>query len=58
MSVQGSLARTLKDMVLYNKSSIYAEPWVKDSRLVPIPWREIELPNKPKLANHLERRIF
>lgn len=58
MSVQAPLARTLKDMILYNKSNIDAEPWVKDSRLVPIPWREIELPNKPKLPNHPESGFF
>ncbi|KFX97279.1 hypothetical protein V490_02861 [Pseudogymnoascus sp. VKM F-3557] len=50
VSVQGPLARTLEDVVLYSKSIIDSEPWFKDPKLYPIPWREIELPRKLKFA--------
>jgi amidase len=50
MSVQGPLARTLEDVILYSKSIIDSEPWLKDPRLVPIPWRKVELPQKLKFA--------
>ena len=50
VSVQGPLARTLDDVVLYSKSIIDAEPWFKDPKLYPIPWREVELPQKLKFA--------
>ncbi|KFY15664.1 hypothetical protein V492_01861 [Pseudogymnoascus sp. VKM F-4246] len=50
ISVQGPLARTLDDVILYSKSIIDAEPWFKDPKLYPIPWRQIQLPQKLKFA--------
>ncbi|OBT40009.1 hypothetical protein VE00_09405 [Pseudogymnoascus sp. WSF 3629] len=50
ISVQGPIARTLEDVVLYSKSIIDSEPWFKDPKLYPIPWREIQLPQKLKFA--------
>lgn len=50
VSVQGPLARTLEDVVLYSKSIIDTEPWLQDPKLLPIPWRNVEVPQKLKFA--------
>lgn len=49
-SVNGPLARTLTDIVLYTKTIIDSEPWLIDPKCVPIPWRVIELPKKLKIG--------
>lgn len=48
--MQGPIARTLEDIILYNKSVIDTEPWFKDPKLHPIPWRTINLPQNLKFA--------
>lgn len=49
-SVNGPLARTLDDIALEAKTVVDAEPWLHDPRMVPIPWREVRLPEKLKIA--------
>ncbi|KAF3767138.1 acetamidase [Cryphonectria parasitica EP155] len=49
-SVNGPLARTLEDITLEAKTVVDAEPWLHDPRMVPIPWREVSLPKKLKIA--------
>ncbi|KAK2608850.1 hypothetical protein QQS21_002563 [Conoideocrella luteorostrata] len=49
-SVNGPLARTLEDITLYTKIVVDHKPWLVDPRCVPIPWREVQLPNKLKIA--------
>lgn len=39
LSVQGPLARSLDDVILYMKSVIDTSPWNADPELSPIPWR-------------------
>ncbi|KAH8681846.1 amidase [Xylariales sp. PMI_506] len=50
MSVNGPLARTLEDITLYSKSVIDGEPWLRDSKCLPIPWREPQLPARLRIA--------
>ncbi|POS69895.1 amidase [Diaporthe helianthi] len=49
-SVNGPLARALEDITLEAKTVVDAEPWLHDPRMVPIPWREVHLPEKLKIA--------
>lgn len=49
-SVNGPLARTLEDIILEAKTVVDAQPWLHDSRMVPLPWREVTLPAKLKIA--------
>lgn len=49
-SVNGPLARHLEDIQLEAKTIIDAQPWLHDPRMVPIPWRNVELPKKLKIA--------
>ncbi|KAM0337126.1 hypothetical protein ACHAPQ_003401 [Fusarium lateritium] len=49
-SVNGPLARTLKDVHLYSKAVIDAQPWLLDPKCLPIPWRPVQLPEKLKIA--------
>ncbi|KAL4878803.1 amidase [Aspergillus karnatakaensis] len=42
--VVGPLARSINDVELFMKSILDQEPWVKDSSLVPVPWRSVEVP--------------
>lgn len=49
-SVNGPLARSLDDIELEAKTVVAAQPWLQDPRVVPIPWRKVELPEKLKIA--------
>jgi amidase len=49
-SVNGPLARSLVDITLYSKAIIESEPWLRDPKCLPIPWRPIKLPPKLKLG--------
>ncbi|CAK7245767.1 MAG: hypothetical protein STHCBS139747_007359 [Sporothrix thermara] len=40
MSVNGPLARTLDDIEAYTRAVLGGEPWLLDSKCLPIPWRE------------------
>lgn len=49
-SVNGPMARTLKDMQIYSKIVVDAQPWLVDAKCVPIPWRQVELPSKLRIG--------
>lgn len=49
-SVNGPLARTIDDIELEAKTIVDAQPWLHDPRMVPIPWRHVEIPEKLKIA--------
>ncbi|KAL7943652.1 amidase signature domain-containing protein [Trichoderma barbatum] len=49
-SVNGPLAPTLDGVKLYSKAVISAQPWLRDPKCVPIPWREPELPSKLRIG--------
>lgn len=50
ISVNGPMARELKDIKLFTKSVIETEPWLIDPKCVPIPWRTVETPKKLKIG--------
>ncbi|KAM5359272.1 hypothetical protein ACJZ2D_014620 [Fusarium nematophilum] len=49
-SVNGPMATTLQDVELYSKAVVDGQPWLLDSKCLPIPWRPVELPQKLKIA--------
>ena len=49
-SNNGPMARTLEDVKLYAEWMVGSEPWLEDPRVIPIPWRKINLPTKLSLA--------
>lgn len=49
-SVNGPLAPTLEDVKLYSKSVIGGQPWLRDPKCLPIPWRDVELPQKLRIG--------
>ncbi|EHK16245.1 uncharacterized protein TRIVIDRAFT_232505 [Trichoderma virens Gv29-8] len=49
-SVNGPLAPTLEGVKLYSKAVINAQPWLRDPKCVPIPWRDAELPSKLRIG--------
>lgn len=50
MSVNGPMAATLDDVEWYTKSVLDQQPWLRDAKCLPIPWRPTELPLKLKFA--------
>lgn len=48
--VNGPMARTLAEIILYCKTIIDKQPWYHDPKCVPIPWRTIESKPRLKLA--------
>jgi len=44
------MGKTLEDITMYSKSIIDAQPWKLDPKMLPIPWRPAELPNKLRIA--------
>lgn len=49
-SVNGPLTRTLADLELYCRAVVGAEPWRADPRCLPIPWRDVALPARLRVA--------
>lgn len=49
-SVNGPLARTLDDIALEARVVVDARPWLHDPRMLPLPWREPELPDALRIA--------
>ncbi|KAF2017663.1 acetamidase [Aaosphaeria arxii CBS 175.79] len=49
-SVNGPMARTLDDMILFAKTVVDAQPWLVDPKCLPIPWRTVEPKPKLKIA--------
>ncbi|KAF2713668.1 amidase [Pleomassaria siparia CBS 279.74] len=49
-SVNGPMAKTLEDTILFAKTVVDSQPWLLDPKCLPIPWRPIENKTKLKLA--------
>lgn len=49
-SVNGPMAKTLEEIVLYSKTIIDQQPWLHDPKCLPIPWRSVEPKRRLKLA--------
>ncbi|KAF2196712.1 acetamidase-like protein [Delitschia confertaspora ATCC 74209] len=49
-SVNGPMAKTLEDIILYSKTVIDSQPWLHDAKCLPIPWRPVVPKRKLKLA--------
>ncbi|CEJ90081.1 hypothetical protein VHEMI05888 [[Torrubiella] hemipterigena] len=49
-SVNGPMARSLEDVQLYSRVVIDSQPWVRDAKCVPIPWRDVTAPRKLKIG--------
>ncbi|KAI0393895.1 amidase [Xylariaceae sp. FL0594] len=49
-SVNGPMTRDLGDLLFYSKTVVDAEPWHRDPRCLPIPWRTVALPQKLKIG--------
>jgi amidase len=49
-SVNGPMAKTLEDIIMYSKAIIDAKPWLVDPKMLPIPWRQAEPKTKLKIA--------
>lgn len=50
LSVNGPLARTLDSVKLWASAVINSQPWLKDVKCLPIPWRQIEPKKRLKIA--------
>lgn len=49
-SVNGPLTQTITDLELYSRTVVDQQTWLHDPRCVPIPWRQVQLPEKLKIA--------
>ncbi|KAM3492014.1 hypothetical protein MY3957_004672 [Beauveria namnaoensis] len=50
MSVNGPMARTLEDIAMYSKVVIQSQPWLRDAKCHPLPWKSVQLPEKLKIG--------
>ncbi len=50
LSVNGPMGRTLADLDVYCRAVVAQEPWRVDPRCLPIPWRDVELPPRLRIA--------
>ncbi|KAK2798971.1 hypothetical protein FQN51_007199 [Onygenales sp. PD_10] len=50
LSVNGPMAPTLEGIKLFASTVTNSEPWLKDPKCIPIPWRAVERKQKLKLA--------
>jgi amidase len=44
------MGKTLEDITMYSKAVVDAEPWLVDPKMLPIPWRKVDLNKKLKFA--------
>jgi len=44
------MGKTLRDITMYSKAIVDAECWKLDPKMLPIPWRPVDLPKKLKIA--------
>jgi len=49
-SCHGPMARSIADLRLYAENVVNTAPWLKDPKCIEIPWRQEQLPSKPKIA--------
>jgi amidase len=46
----GPMGHSPRDLKLYCKTIVDSKPWFADPKIVPIPWRSIELPSQLSFA--------
>jgi amidase len=44
------MAKTLEDIMMYSKAIVDSQPWLLDPKVLPIPWRQVDLKKKLKIA--------
>ena len=49
-SVNGPMARSLRDCILFSELVVSAQPWLHDPRCLPIPWRPVQQMEKLRLG--------
>ncbi|KAK5167344.1 uncharacterized protein LTR77_007043 [Saxophila tyrrhenica] len=49
-SVHGPMARSMADLRLFTDNVANASPWLRDPKCIPMPWRSVEIKNRPKIA--------
>ncbi|KAK5119961.1 hypothetical protein LTR85_007037 [Meristemomyces frigidus] len=49
-SVHGPMARSVADLRLWAENVANAGPWLKDPKCIELPWKQVELKSKPKIA--------
>jgi amidase len=49
-SVNGPIARSIKDLVVYSQAVIGSDPWTIDPRCIPLPWRTVSVATKLKIG--------
>jgi len=49
-SVNGPMARTLADVEVYCRAVLGEQPWLHDPQCLPIPWRDVELPENLRIG--------
>lgn len=49
-SVNGPISTSLNALELYAKTVVDGEPWFKDGKVIEMPWRDVELPEKLTFA--------
>ncbi|KAF2858153.1 amidase [Piedraia hortae CBS 480.64] len=49
-SVAGPMGRSISDLQLFCSSVISTQPWLRDPKCLPIPWRKVDMPSKLKIG--------
>ncbi|KAI5365539.1 putative amidase [Septoria linicola] len=49
-SIHGPMARSIADLRLYAEHVVGTQPWSRDPKCIEIPWRQVEIKSKPKIA--------
>ena len=48
--MNGPMSESLHSLGLFAKAVVDSEPWMRDPRCIPVPWRQIEPKSRLKLA--------
>ncbi|KGO48040.1 Amidase [Penicillium expansum] len=50
IGVSGPIAKTLEEIVFWSSTIIGLQPWIRDPKCLPIPWRSVELKKSLKIG--------
>lgn len=50
IGVSGPIAKTLEEIVLWSSTILGLQPWIRDPKCLPIPWRPVELKKSLKIG--------
>lgn len=56
--VVGPLGQSLADLELFQKTLLGQQPWDVDTALIPVPWREVQLPQNLTVGVMMQDGIF